>query len=212
MEMDNWGLDAVIAGGQKGLSSIPGVSLIAFSEEAWDLIEQRPVRQPHWCFDAVRSQRFWGGQQYHYTAPVPGILALHEAMRQICEEGLPERFQRHLVNSKALQAGIEAMGLELFIPEDVRLNSVVSIKVPESAESSRIRKHMVDMFQVEISGAFGLNIVRIGQMGEQCRAHNLFRVLYALGMACVREGINLDVSTGMAVLEKNLQHPVLLAN
>jgi aspartate aminotransferase-like enzyme len=68
---------------------------------------------------------------------------------------------------------------------------------------------MVDMFQVEISGAFGLDIVRIGQMGEQCRAHNLFRVLYALGMACVTYGIPLDVSNGMAILEKNLQQSIL---
>ncbi|MFT5116319.1 MAG: alanine-glyoxylate transaminase/serine-glyoxylate transaminase/serine-pyruvate transaminase, partial [Parasphingorhabdus sp.] len=38
LEMDDWGVDAVITGGQKGLSSIPGVSLIAFSDRAWDLI------------------------------------------------------------------------------------------------------------------------------------------------------------------------------
>ena len=98
MEMDQWGLDAAISGGQKGLSSIPGVSVIAFSEDAWKFIEKRSVRQPHWCFYALRSQKFWGHQQYHYTAPVPGILALHEALRQICEETLPERFQRHLVS------------------------------------------------------------------------------------------------------------------
>ena len=36
------------------------------------------------------------------------------------------------------------------------------------------------VFAEEIAGAFGLNIVRIGQMGEQCRAPNLFRVLHAL--------------------------------
>jgi alanine-glyoxylate transaminase/serine-glyoxylate transaminase/serine-pyruvate transaminase len=209
MEMDQWGLDAAISGGQKGLSSIPGVSVIAFSEDAWKFIEKRSVRQPHWCFDALRSQKFWGHQQYHYTAPVPGILALHEALRQICDETLPERFQRHLVSSKALQAGIEAMGLELFIPEGYRLNSVVAIKLPDGVDSAKIRKSMVDMFQVEISGAFGLDIVRIGQMGEQCRAHNLFRVLYALGTACVTHGVPLDVSNGMAILEKNLQQPIL---
>ena len=209
MEMDNWGLDAVISGGQKGLSSIPGVSLIAFSEDAWQLIESRPTRRTHWCFDALRSQRFWGQHQYHYTAPVPGILALHEALRQICEETLPERFWRHQISSKALQAGIEAMGLKLFIPEEYRLNSVVAIRTPEGADNARIRKAMVEMFQVEISGAFGLDIVRIGQMGEQCRAHNLFRVLYALGVACMKEGVMLDVSNGMAVLEKTLQQPAL---
>ena len=77
-------------------------------------------------------------------------------------------------------------------------------KLIEEAENSKIRKIMSKRFNVEISGAFGLDILRIGQMGEQCRSHNLFKVLYALGMSCRQEGINLDVSLGMAELERNL--------
>ncbi len=204
MQMDEWGVDIAIAGGQKGLSSIPGVSLIAFSDDAWQTIESRKARQPHWCFDAVRAQTFWGSQQYHYTAPVPGILALHEALRQICEETLPLRFERHRTSSIALQAGIEAMGLRLFVPIKDRLNSVVAICAPKDTDSAQIRKIMSNRFNVEISGAFGLDIIRIGQMGEQCRSHNLFKVLYALGMSCRQKGVDLDVSQGMAELESNL--------
>ncbi|GIT07858.1 MAG: hypothetical protein CM1200mP30_14880 [Pseudomonadota bacterium] len=44
MQMDEWGIDIAIAGGQKGLSSIPGVSLIAFSEEAWKTVKSRKAR------------------------------------------------------------------------------------------------------------------------------------------------------------------------
>ncbi len=204
LQMDEWGVDVAIAGGQKGLSSIPGVSLIAFSEDAWKTIESRKERLPHWCLDALRAQTFWGSQQYHYTAPVPGILALHEALRQICEETLPVRFERHRISSIALQSGIETMGLKLFVAIKDRLNSVVAIKTPNDTESSQIRKIMSSRFNVEVSGAFGLDIMRIGQMGEQCRSHNLFKVLYALGMSCRQEGVDLDVSLGMAELERNL--------
>jgi aspartate aminotransferase-like enzyme len=204
MQMDEWGVDVAIAGGQKGLSSIPGVSLIAFSQDAWKKIKSRKERQPHWCLDALRAQTFWGSQQYHYTAPVPGILALHEALRQICEETLPMRFERHRVSSIALQTGIETMGLKLFVPIKDRLNSVVAINTPEATDSAQIRKTMSKRFNVEISGAFGLDILRIGQMGEQCRSHNLFKVLYALGMSCRQQGLDLDVSLGMAELERNL--------
>ncbi|MBT5486146.1 MAG: alanine--glyoxylate aminotransferase family protein [Deltaproteobacteria bacterium] len=204
MQMDEWGVDVAIAGGQKGLSSIPGVSLIAFSEDAWKAIRSRKVRQPHWCLDALRAQTFWGSQQYHYTAPVPGILALYEALRQICEETLPARFERHRVSSIALQTGIETMGLKLFVPIKDRLNSVVAINTPEDTDSAQIRKIMSKRFNVEVSGAFGLDILRIGRMGEQCRSHNLFKVLYALGMSCRQQGVDLDVSMGMAELERNL--------
>ncbi len=204
LNMDEWDLDVVVTGGQKGLSSIPGVSLIAFSEDAWDVIESRTERCPHWCLDARRAANFWQHQKYHYTAPVPGILALHEALRLICEETLDARFERHLMSSLALQAGIEAMGLNLFIPKACRLNSVVAIEVPKGIDDMLVRKYMADTFHVEISGAFGLDIVRIGQMGEQCRSHNLFQVLYAMGMSFKHFGGDLNISKGMAILEENL--------
>jgi alanine-glyoxylate transaminase/serine-glyoxylate transaminase/serine-pyruvate transaminase len=204
LEMDGWGLDAVVTGGQKGLSSIPGVSLIAFSDRAWEVIEKRRHPPSHWCLDAVRAQRFWGHHQYHYTAPVPGVLALYEALRLVCEEGLSARHERHRISSESLQAGLEAMGLRLFIPREHRLNSVLAIRVPDGVEASAVLSYMSRKFRVEISGSFGLDVVRIGQMGEQCRSHNLFKVLYATGMSFRHFGVRLDVSEGLAELERAL--------
>jgi aspartate aminotransferase-like enzyme len=96
------------------------------------------------------------------------------------------------------------MGLELFAPKDVRLNSVITIHLPPGVDSARVREYMTKVFRVEISGAFGLNVVRVGQMGEQCRSHNLFKTLYAMGMSFKREGVKLDVARGMAALEQGL--------
>jgi aspartate aminotransferase-like enzyme len=204
LEMDAWNLDAVVTGGQKGLSSIPGVSLIAFSDRAWKVIESRPVAPTHWCLDAVRAQRFWGDHQYHYTAPVPGILALHEALRLVSEEGLRARHERHRISSESLQEGLEAMGLELLVPQVDRLNSVIAVRIPQSVNAREVLAYMSRKFHVEISGSLGLDVVRIGQMGEQCRSHNLFKVLYATGMSFRHFGVPLDVSHGLAALEKAL--------
>lgn len=204
--MDDWNLDIVVTGGQKGLSSIPGVSLIAYSKAAWEVVTDRISPCPHWTLDPRRAEKFWKYQQYHYTAPVPGILAIHEALRLICNETLEKRYTRHEISSRALQAGIVAMGLELFVPEEYRLNSVVAIKIPHTfrIKSSELIQYMIDTFRVEISAAFGLDIIRIGQMGEQCRSHNLFKVLYALGMSFAHFGHSLDIASGMAALEENL--------
>ena len=201
LEKDAWGVDVVFTGSQKGLSSLPGVALIAFSDAAWEQVQQHPGPRPHWCLDAVRAENFWQQHQYHYTAPVSGLLALHEALRLVCEETLERRFARHRHSSLALQAGIEKMGLVLNAPRRIRLNSVVAIQVPAGVDSVRVRADMSNRFHVEISGAFGLDIVRIGQMGEQCRAPHLFRVLHALGGALAHEGASVDTSAGMAALE-----------
>ncbi|WP_226664518.1 pyridoxal-phosphate-dependent aminotransferase family protein [Microbulbifer aggregans] len=204
LQMDNWEIDAVITGGQKGLSSIPGVSLVAFSEAAWNKVQTRNWTPAHWCLDAKLAENFWHKGSYHYTAPVSGVLALHEALRLICLEGLQARFMRHERCSKSLQNGIQAMGLELFIPEESRLNSVIGIQTPGSISNRDICAYMSKNYQVEISGSFGLPIVRIGQMGEQCRAQNLFRTLHALGCTMRDLRVPVDIPRGMGELESSL--------
>lgn len=204
-EMDNWNIDAVVTGGQKGLSSIPGVSLIAFSERAWERISARPAAPPHWCLDAKLAEQFWHNASYHYTAPVSGILALHEALHLICQETLEVRFARHLRCSLGLQRGVEAMGLKLYGTPESRLNSVVGIVVPDGINRAEICEQISLKYRVEISGSFGLNIVRIGQMGEQCRAHHLFRTVHALGSTMKDLGADVDVAAGVAALERQLQ-------
>jgi alanine-glyoxylate transaminase / serine-glyoxylate transaminase / serine-pyruvate transaminase len=204
MDMEAWGADAVITGGQKGLSCIPGVSLLAFSQRAWQRIAARRAPMAHWCLDARLADQFWNQKSYHYTAPVSGILALHEALRLICSETLSTRFQRHELCSRALQGGIEAMGLNLFVPPEHRLNSVVGIRIPEGVSGNEVRRQMSGAYRVEISGAFGLDIVRIGQMGEQCRAHHIFRTLHALGSSIRAVGGRVDLPAGVAELERIL--------
>ena len=204
MDMEAWGADAVITGGQKGLSCIPGVSLLAFSQRAWQQIAARRAPMAHWCLDARLADQFWNQKSYHYTAPVSGILALHEALRLICSETLSTRFQRHELCSRALQGGIEAMGLNLFVPPEHRLNSVVGIRIPEGVSGNEVRRQMSGAYRVEISGAFGLDIVRIGQMGEQCRAHHIFRTLHALGSSIRAVGGRVDLPAGVAELERIL--------
>lgn len=205
LEMDAWQIDAVITGGQKGLASIPGVSLIAFSNDAWDVINARTTPNTHWCLDAKLAENFWHKGGYHYTAPVSGVLALHEALRLVCAETLPVRFERHARCSLALQRSIEAMGLALYTPPSARLNSVIGITVPEGIANTQVCSHISSRYHVEISGSFGLPIVRIGQMGEQCRAHNLFRTVHALGSTMRDLGAKVDLPTGMAELESGLQ-------
>ncbi|WP_026121062.1 pyridoxal-phosphate-dependent aminotransferase family protein [Paraburkholderia kururiensis] len=204
LEMDAWGIDAVITGGQKGLSSIPGVSLIAFSEAAWQRMKGRDTPNTHWCLDASLAENFWHNAGYHYTAPVSGVLALHEALRLVCAETLEKRFARHHKCSVALQEGVTALGLNLYTPAACRLSSVVGIEVPQGLSPGDICAYISRQHQVEISGSFGLPIVRIGQMGEQCREHNLFRTLHALGRTMMELGAPVDLPAGVAALEKSL--------
>lgn len=177
---------------------------MSFSNKAWEFISARKKPPSQWCYDSELAWKFWGNHGYHYTAPVPGILALYAALDLIREETLEARWQRHSISSKALQKAIEAMGLELYVDKANRLQSVIAIKVPDGTNGDKIRAFMSEHFSLEISGAFGHDIMRIGQMGEQCRAHNLFKTVYALGMSTRYYGVKVDIAKAMSVLEENL--------
>lgn len=203
LQMDDWNIDIVVTGGQKGLSSVAGVSLIAFSEEAYEFVSNRTVVMPHWCLDPRRAYKFWCKQEYHYTAPVNGILALYEALRLIVDETLEKRHERHARSSGLLQSYLEGMGFELHAPKECRLNSVVAIKNLPGMDTKKIIANIKDKFAVEISGAFGLDIFRVGQMGEQCRPENLKLVLKAIGLSYQEFGAKVDLTQ----LQKDLENP-----
>lgn len=193
LPMDELEIDVVMTGGQKGLSSVAGVSVIAYSEKAFEIVMKRDVLMPHWCLDPRRAYKFWIMNEYHYTAPVNGVLALYEALRLICEETLPKRFERHLSSSKYLQKQLEFMGFEMYAPEYCRLNSVVAIKNKPGVIVKDLLQYMRLTHGVEISGAFGLDIVRVGQMGEQARPENVHRVLEAIRLSYEHFGAKMNV-------------------
>lgn len=210
LEMDKWGIDVVVTGGQKGLSSVAGVSLIAFSEKAFEFVMSRSVPMPHWCLDPRRAYKFWIMHEYHYTAPVNGILALYEALRLICEETLAKRFERHLFYSETLQDCLEIMGFEMYAPKSCRLNSVVAVKNKNGVSVKDVIAHMKHHHNVEISGAFGLDIFRVGQMGEQARPQNVHRVLEAIGHTYESFGVKVNLNEALQVFDERVYGSALL--
>lgn len=180
-QMDEWGIDVAYSAGQKGLACIPGVSLITFSDRAWEQLGRRPLPPAQWVLDAKLAEKFYMGHQYHYTAPTTSLLALHEALRLIVEETLPARHQRHAASSAALQRGLEGLGLELFVAPEHRLSTALAIRTPKGIDAAELCRRIEADHGVQIAGAFGLPIFRIGQLGEQCRPEPVRRTLLALG-------------------------------
>jgi aspartate aminotransferase-like enzyme len=208
--MDNWQLDVVFCGGQKGLSSIPGVSLIAFSPEAWESVVQRKFTPTQWCYDALLAKEFWYHHRYHYTAPVNGIFALHEALRLLNEETLPLRIERHRRSSLGVQKAIEKFGLMLTAPVPTRLDAVVGFHLPIWLSSAALIDHLLQQHRVEISASFGSPVLRIGQMGEQCRPANVLRLVNALGESLEALGHAVDLVGAIDAVSLQFGHRELL--
>jgi len=185
LDVDGEGIDICFSGSQKALSAPPGMAPITVSKRAAEAIGSRrePVRS--WYFDLTTAMNYWGKDRlYHHTPPITLIYAMREALRAVLEEGLKARWERHHMNQQALVAGLEAMGLELFVsnPAD-RLVTVTAVNIPPGIEDAAVRKQLLDEFNIEIAGGLGPlkgKIWRIGLMGYSCQKTNVLIFLAAL--------------------------------
>jgi alanine-glyoxylate transaminase / serine-glyoxylate transaminase / serine-pyruvate transaminase len=211
LDVDGERIDIGFSGSQKAISAPPGMAPITVSERAREAIQARrePVRS--WYFDLTTAMNYWGKERlYHHTPPITLIYAMREALRAVLEEGLPARWERHRTNQQALVAGLEAMGLELFVshPAD-RLVTVTAVNIPARIEDGSVRKQLLDEFNIEIAGGLGPlkgKIWRIGLMGYSCQKNNVLIFLAALEKTLSDHGFRLPAGAATAAALQSYQH------
>lgn len=192
IRLDEMGADVAYSCSQKGLSCPPGLSPLTVSPRAMERLKGRKAPKPTWYFDlALLAEYFDGARRYHHTAPVTMFYALHESLRQIAEEGLEARFERHRRNHLAFVAGVEAMGLTMHVAEGHRLLSLNTPRVPEGVSDVKVRERLMSKHGIEIMGGFGPlagKVFRIGLMGVLSTEADVIFLLEAFEEALAAEG------------------------
>ena len=199
--LDKMGIDAAYSGTQKCISCPPGLSPVSFSSAAMDVLKQRKTPVVSWYLDMSMVGSYWGNERkYHHTAPINMNYALREALRLIAEEGLEARFARHLLNHRALVAGVEAMGLSMLVAEGERLPMLNAVCIPDGADDLKVRKALLNDFGMEIGGGLGDlagKVWRVGLMGHASRRRNVVLFLSALETILKTQGAG--INTGKAL-------------
>lgn len=208
VEVDEIGVDVAYSGTQKCLSAPPGLAPLTVSQKAVDRLLNRKQKVQSWYLDLTMLSQYWAegarGRFYHHTGPISAVYALYEALRLIELEGLEARFRRHALVGAALQAGLQAMGLELFAHEDFRLPMLTSVRVPTGIDEAQVRRQLLDVYGIEIGGGLGPvagQIWRIGLMGHSAQPKNVILLLAALEQLLVRHGVKLEQGAGLAAAE-----------
>lgn len=204
---DEWGLDVVMTGSQKGLMLPPGLAAVSVSEKAWGHVEKSKL--PKFYFDWAKAKKSLGKETTPFTPPVSLIIGLGKALSLIREEGLENVIRRHSVLAEAMRAGVVAMGLELFAPPEGRGNAVTPVWVPEGIDGSKIPKVMSDKYGVTIAGGqdeYKGRIFRLGHLGYFDR-FDIITTLSALEMTLNELGypveLGIGVAAAQAVFEEN---------
>ena len=116
LDIDREKIDICFSGSQKALSAPPGMAPITVNARVEELMRTRKTPVGSWYFDFTPIMTMWGSERtYHHTPPISLIYGMREALRLVLEEGLEARWERHHNNQQALIAGLEAMGLEMFV-------------------------------------------------------------------------------------------------
>eukprot|EP00271_Cylindrocystis_brebissonii_P007419 TRINITY_DN20941_c0_g1_i1.p1 TRINITY_DN20941_c0_g1~~TRINITY_DN20941_c0_g1_i1.p1 ORF type:complete len:456 (+),score=37.97 TRINITY_DN20941_c0_g1_i1:141-1508(+) len=190
--VDQQGVDVIYSGSQKCLGAPVAPSPLSLSPSAREKLANRTSPMQSYYFDMNLVGEYWNVDQgvprkYHHTGMVSNVYALREALALLAEEGLEATWARHLATAEQLWAGIEALGLEFFVPRpEDRLPTVTTIKVPENVDAVAVIKYMMGKYNVEIAGGLGPTVGkvwRIGVMGFNAQPAKVALLLYALGDA-----------------------------
>jgi alanine-glyoxylate transaminase/serine-glyoxylate transaminase/serine-pyruvate transaminase len=201
--VDRQGIDICFSGTQKAISAPPGMSPITINTRVEEMLRNRKTHVQSWYFDLTTVMKYWGTERtYHHTPPIPLIYALHEALRMLLEEGLEASWERHRQNQVALIAGLEAMGLSLFVqnPAD-RLTTVTSVNIPSGIDGAKVRGRLLQEFNIEIAGGIGefkTKFWRVGLMGYSSQRGNVLLLLGALERILLDLGMKLSAGAGLA--------------
>ena len=176
---------------------------MTFSARAERVIRERRTRIRSNYLDLGQLADYWSPARFnHHTAPTSMVYGLREALRAVREEGLAARFARHRLHGDALRAGIDALGLSLFgkEPPERRLPFITPVVVPEGVDELRVRRRLIEDFDIEIGAAFGPlqgKIWRIGTMGYSAQRQNILLCLGALEHVLRHEGFRTAAGAGV---------------
>lgn len=203
LKTDEWHLDIVSSGSQKGLFCAPGITMVSVSEKGWKAIDKSIT--PKYYFDLRRAQKFYKEKRLTpYTSPTTTLYGLQEALSIIKEEGFENVLLRHQLISKALRAGIKAIGLEPFVNDDKASRTVTAVKVPKGIDVAAMKETMSSKYHVYIAGGLGeieKSTFRIGHLGYIGRGEILNGVS-ALELALNEHGYEVPVGQGVAAVQK----------
>lgn len=193
---DEWNIDILIGGSQKGLMLPPGLAFVSVSEKAWKMNETS--KMPRFYFDFRKERENLAKNQTNFTSAVTLIIGLNEAIKILQKEGLENIFKRHERLANATREAVKALGLSLYSKESPS-NSVTAIEMPQGIDGQAVYKNLREKYGV--TGAGGQDkakgkIYRLAHLGYV----DIFDVIIGIAsLEMVLKGMGADIQLGKGV-------------
>jgi alanine-glyoxylate transaminase/serine-glyoxylate transaminase/serine-pyruvate transaminase len=198
---DEWGIDVTISCSQKGLMLPPGLGFNAISQKALMASAKARLPRSYWDWRPIlesNARGFWP-----YTPSTNLLFGLHEALRMLADEGLPNVFARHSRHAEATREAVRSWGLELVCLDDREYSPVLTaVLLPDGNDADHARRVILDDFDVSLGmglGKFASKVFRIGHLGHFNDAA-LIGTLGSIEVGLARAGVSVrDGGVGAAL-------------
>ena len=200
-KMDEWGIDVLISGSQKGFMIPPGLSFLAASERAWAV--HKECLRPDFYFNWSTNRKSVLENSTAFTPAVSLISGLKVALEMMKEEGLENIINRHTKIAKALRKALRAINLKLFVEDDsIASTSITAILPPENVSVPDIRKVLKNDYDIVVAN--GQNqlkdkIFRMGTLGFVSE-RDAITAVGALEATLYKLGNKFELGKGVATL------------
>ena len=204
--VDEWQLDIVASGSQKGYMIPPGLSFIAISQKAWKAAEKSNL--PKFYLNLKSYKKSLLSNSNPYTPAVNLVFALDEALKMMREEGLENIFLRHNKHKLAMSQAVKALNLKLFADEKFLSPSITAINT-ETMDAEEFRKTIKNNFDILLAGGqdhLKGKIFRVGHLGY-VNDRDIITVISAISKTLLDLGKITTKEAGEALLvaSKNLK-------
>jgi aspartate aminotransferase-like enzyme len=203
LKTDEWDIDIMVGGSQKGLMLPPGIAFVSVSEKAWAKAET--CKLPKFYFNFKKERENLAKNQTNFTSPVTLIIGLNESLKMLQAEGLENVFKRHELLANATREAVKALGLDLYAKESPS-NAVTAIMAPPGLDGQAIYKNLREKYGITAAGgqdkARG-KIFRIAHLGYSDR-FDIITAISGIEMVLKGMGYPVKLGTGVAVAQELL--------
>ena len=203
LRTDDWGIDIMVGGSQKGLMLPPGIAFVSVGEKAWE--KAKTSKLPKFYFDFKKERENLAKNQTNFTSPVTLIIGLNESLKMLQSEGLENVFKRHEKLALTTRKAVQALGLQLYAKESPS-NAVTAIMTPPGIDGQAVYKNLREKYGITAAGgqdrARG-KIFRIAHLGYVDK-FDVITAIAAIEMVLKGMGHRVQLGTGVAIAEELL--------
>ena len=182
--VDEWELDIVASGSQKGYMIPPGLSFVSMSKKAWQASEDSNL--PKFYLNLKSYKKSLSSNSNPYTPAVNLVFALDESLKMMKDEGLDKIFKRHKRHKLAVSEAAKTLNLKLFADEKNLSPSVTAIQI-EDLDAENFRKIIKNKYDILLAGGqdhLKGKIFRVGHLGY-VNDRDIISVIAAIGNTLV---------------------------